>query len=288
MTAITPKKWHFLLIVAEVLVFGLTVGAAAYFGQKNQWWRFTEAVSIATIIYALLLYGKSEPILSRLQSLEHVQFQLAERFSEYGLEDFYNIQNPVEQDSRNEETRGVIDRGHVFSLLSLTGTSYIDPALKRHWDHLKQKLGAGSQFRVLLLDPFGPEAEVRDRLNGVLTRQDSKLRLDLLVDLHNRYPNIAIRFSRANIYCALFFSETEMVYDPYHLGKVEDRIENYFMAFKMRDNPDARHSYYRILAQHFENLWVASDSLEVFLRKHEQQLTGAAVSKMVVKPRFES
>jgi hypothetical protein len=79
-----------------------------------------------------------------------------------------------------------------------------------------------------------------------------------------------------------------MVYDPYHLGKVEDRIENYFMAFKMRDTPVARHSYYRILAQHFENLWVASDSLEVFLRKHEQHLAGAAVSKMQVKPRFES
>src|SRR5438093_2043153 len=127
--------------------------------------------------------------------------------------DLYNMQNAAEQEARNRDTRDVIARGTHFSLLSLTAASYIDPGVKRHWDALKPKLQGGCFFRLLLLNPFCHEAQVRDQVNAVPTRYDSKFRLDLIIELYNRYPNVSVKFASMNIYGALFFTHDEMFYD---------------------------------------------------------------------------
>jgi len=79
-----------------------------------------------------------------------------------------------------------------------------------------------------------------------------------------------------------------MMYDPYHLGKVEDRIENYFMAIKFINRTDLapRHSYYKILERHFEFLWDTSEDIEVFFRKYELQLESAFRNKPPLKSRY--
>src|SRR3712207_6847352 len=55
---------------------------------------------------------------------------------------------------------------------------------------------------------------------------------------------------------SVFYSDDEMVYDPYHLGAVGDRLENTFFALQLspthgRTGP----SYFDQLRSHFEFLW---------------------------------
>lgn len=119
-----------------------------------------------------------------------------------------------------------------------------------------------------MLNPFSKEKLVRDKLNGIMTPSDPKFRLDLLVNAYNQYPAIKIRITNYNIYCSLFFSEKDLIFDPYHLGKVGDRIENNFFALKLTNSTESG-DYYKILKKHFEYLWSNSVEFEVFLKKHK-------------------
>lgn len=49
-----------------------------------------------------------------------------------------------------------------------------------------------------------------------------------------------------------------MIYDPYHLGKIGDRIENNFIALEFKNDNEN----YNILKNHFNNSWSLSKSIE--------------------------
>ena len=56
----------------------------------------------------------------------------------------------------------------------------------------------------------------------------------------------------------MFFTDKYMIYDPYHLGKVGDRIENNFIAIEFEsDNQN-----YNILKSHFNNSWSLSKGFD--------------------------
>lgn len=272
------RRIHQSTFIAEILLFVLSVGALAYLAQNSLWLPFAVVLVICLGLFVALQVIKSRPINNVLLALEAKEFRLAKRTDEAGVLDFYYMQDPNQQHERNEATRQIIEKGTSFSLLSLTAASYVDPSIKRHWDFLKPKIDAGYPFRLLLMNPFCPEKEVRDRLNGLSERYDSKFRGELIVGLYNRYPNVSVRFTSNSIYCATFFNDDEMIYDPYHLGKVGDRIENYFFALRVRKLEEGRYpsaySPYNILKQHFEFLWFTSDDLETFVRKYAKELEG--------------
>ena len=282
------RKIKLIVIAMQLLMFAVPLGLVTYFSETHNWFWFGLLVFVSVVIFVGLQVVQAKPTLEYLKKLEASEFRLRMRFDEYGIADMYNMQSMTEMNERNSENAGIITRGNRFSLLSLSAASYIDPGLRRHWDSLKAKLETGSPLRLLILNPFCAEREVRDRLNNISTQYDSKFRPDLLVALYNRFPNVSIRFTSHNIYCAVFFSETEMMYDPYHLGKVEDRIENYFIAIKFINRTDLapRHSYYKILERHFEFLWDTSEDIEVFFRKYELQLESAFRNKPPLKSRY--
>lgn len=86
--------------------------------------------------------------MEKLDRYEKKEFRLSGRLEAFGVEDFFNMQIHSEQDERNDITRDIIGEGHVFSLLSLTATSFIDPSLRRHWDGLNTKLAEGAPFHL--------------------------------------------------------------------------------------------------------------------------------------------
>lgn len=199
------------------------------------------------------------------------------RAFDYGIQALFNMQETQEMHIRNQITIEIINRGTQFSLLTETGASYIDPSLRRHWDFLKEKLEQGTQFRFLLIDPFCDAKKLRNRLNGVTNHIDPKYRLDLVRKLCEKYSNVELRFTDQT-YCALFFSESEMVYDPYHLGTLADRLENYSFAIHIKKVELTQPSfpYYAFFQSHFERLWEDAMKLSEFMKTYEFNLKGTA------------
>ncbi len=282
------RKVQYTIKILEIVLFAIPVGAASYFSEMHQWGTFFIIVISCTILFIFLQIIQSNRVLSIIKQREERQFKLEIRFKEYGLADLYNIHNVSERYERNEATREIIHQGSRLSLLSLSAASYIDPGVKRHWDYLKPKLEDGVPFRLLLLNPFCVEKEVRDRLNSISTQYDSKFRLDLIIRLYNRYPNVSVRLTSYNIYCALFFSEADMIYDPYHLGRVEDRIENYFLAFRIKNQKvaDIGHSYFSVLKRHYEFLWETGDDIESFMIEYREQIASTPFKDIPIRRRY--
>lgn len=287
------KKFYYVVVILEIILFALSVGALAYFAQVNQWSVFAGLLLLCIAIFAALQYSRTRPVLDKLRILDKEQHIWAEKARDVGIVACYNMQSPAQQHERNEATAQIINKGNVFALLALSATSYIDPGTKRHWDVLRPKLEQGAPFRLLIMNPFCNEKRVRDSLNYGPISFDPRFRLDILVSLYNRYRNVDIRIVSHNIYCTLFFSEEEMIYDPYHLGKVGDRLENNFFAFRLRDiSIDTPHSatcgYFNLLKNHFEYLWLNADSFELFLKAYAEELKSSQYKPTPINSRIQT
>jgi hypothetical protein len=272
------RELHRGVAIIEIVIFALTTGALSYYGNLHAWTTFWAVLILSLLLYSLLQVQKWRPYDTYLRRRERQEFKFVTRLSEYGIVDIFNMQSRAEQFERNELTRSLIRQSRVFALCSLSAASYVDPAVHRHWDDLRRKLESGAPFRLLIQDPLGPEKRVRDQLNSTALGGDSKLSIERLIVLYESYQNVAVRFSRGNIYAALFFADDNLIYDPYHLGKVEDRIENYFLAMHIKDGktataePDGGHSYFQILKAHFEVLWNSGVELEAYVLENASVL----------------
>ncbi len=161
------------------------------------------------------------------------------------------------KNNRNQEIAKSIDNSNEMYLLAETGKSYLDIATDRHWKNVKNKLNNGTHFRVLLINPYSENKQIRNRLNNIMAEMDRKLDLENLKKINDKYENLEIRFTD-QIYCSLFFTDKYMIYDPYHLGKTGDRIENNFIAIELKNDNEN----YNILKSHFNNSWSLSKSIE--------------------------
>jgi hypothetical protein len=265
----------------ELTLFALSLGALTYLSQTERWTWFAILFAVCVVLFAIDQRLSYRPVDEQLDELERRQYRLKRRFEEFGLVDVFNMQVPEQQDERNRATRDILTSGNTFALLTNTAASYIDPNLHRHWNPLRARLEQGATLRLLLLSPFSPEKRLRDELNAVGPPPDSKLSLAALISLHNDYPTAHVRFSPHAIYSAVFFSESDMIWDPYHLGKVGDRIENHFIALQLRRSRVAPGTpYFEILRSHFEALWARSEDIETFLANHSNALLGTAAQQL--------
>ncbi|MCP4130336.1 MAG: hypothetical protein GY754_05095 [bacterium] len=207
------------MMVIEIILYIISIGIVAYFAEKQYWTMFIISISICLILFIIIKIFKSKPFNEKINSLIKKEFKFSSKFLEYGIQNFYNMQNE-EMHERNLKNIEIIKNGNKFSLLAESGNSYINPSARRHWDEIKLKLDKEISLKLLLVNPFCESKRIRDEVNGVTTILDPKLRLDLIESLHNNYPNVEIKFTD-EIYCTLFFSDHEMIYDPYHLGIVK-------------------------------------------------------------------
>jgi len=261
-----------LACVGELILFVLSVGAVSYCSEKQEWGLFVVFVAICLGIFALLKYFEREPSIQRLREMEKKEFYFTHRFASWGLSDIFNMQDNKEMQKRNIVNLEMIDRGNVFSLLAESGASYLDPAIRRHWDTLKSKLESGLTLRILLVNPFSPAKQVRNTRNNVHSAIDPKLRLDLIGSVVRQYENVEVRFTD-EVYSSLFITDTEIIYDPYHLGKAADRIENYFIAIHIqKTDGNERRDFYHLLKDHFEFLWNSGLRLSDFVDRYAKEL----------------
>lgn len=240
--------------------------------QNNRWRPFFILFSISLLLFIALQLIEFRPIAKFFKKLESKEFLHVSGFDKYGIERIFNMCDFDELADRNREIAEILARGTSFSLLGETGNSYFDPSARRHWDYLKPKLEAGFTFRLLLINPLCPSKQLRNKINDVNTHLDPKLKLDHIIMLSRRYPNLEIKFTDET-YCSLFFSESDLFYDPYHLGKIADRLENYFIAVHVKNTSAIKGNkdYYAMLTNHFETLWKLAITLDEFQDRHYPQ-----------------
>jgi hypothetical protein len=253
----------------EFIIFGLSVGASGYTAQKQEWGLFCIFVLLSLLFLALLKYLESAPVAQKLAALRRRENQLATRFDDWGIKDVFNMQDNQEMHRRNIANTEMIRNGQTFSLLAESGASYLDPSVRRHWDMLKGRLEADYHLRLLIVDPFCDAKALRNRRNAIDGPLDPKLKLEVLVGVIKRYPVIELRFT-SEPYCSLFITEHELMYDPYHLGKRGDRIENYFLAFQV--TRQGRPSVYDVLKNHFDFLWDQGQPAIAWFTRHKDEL----------------
>lgn len=274
---ILSRKILIFIWIGELCLFVLSVGAVSYCAGKQEWGLFSIFVLICLVLFAGLKYLQSEPILTRLKKLEQKEFSLANRFANWGIRSIFNMQDNKELQERNIANLEMIERGNIFSLMAESGASYIDPSIRRHWDALKIKIDQGFSFRILLLEPFCSSKKIRNDRNQVRSSIDPKLKLEAIATICKSYDNVEVRFTNEP-YCSLFFTDNEMIYDPYHLGQAGERIENYFLAIMFERKDGNKRNFYNLLKDHFDYLWSNGIRMNDFIRKYNTELSTDIIS----------
>jgi len=236
----------------EIILFGLSVVVINFLLSKSLYW-WVLITSIVIILLEIYIKNKEyNPIIKLAITREHKNKEI----ERYGITNHYFMEDFESKNKRNSETAKAIDEANEMFLLAETGKSYLDIPTDRHWKNIRERLHRGVHFKVLLIDPNCTNKQVRNSLNNT-DGIDRKLDIEGLVTLNNKYENLEIRFTD-QVYCSLFFTDKYMIYDPYHLGKISDRIENNFIALEFkRDNRN-----YNILKSHFDNCWKLSKLFE--------------------------
>lgn len=256
-------------LAIEYLLFIITLGLSTYFAETQKWTYFVITLIVFALLEGIIKIKSFSPIEKYLKKREEEEFKLSSAFNEYGMSNIFLMDrkdglNGI--DVRNNTIQSAIDNGNEFNLLAETGKSYIDDSVRKHWDHLKPKLDSGLKMKILIVNPFADGKIARNKLNNVKGAVDPKLNLQRLDYLNKKYENLSIKFTN-DIYCSVFFTDNYLIYDPYHLGKSENRLENYFFAFDFKSN-----SYgYRILKNHFETSWENAMTFEEFKVKYDPE-----------------
>lgn len=201
----------------------------------------------------------------------------------YGVREYFNMQSAKDQALRNEMTQKEIQRAQHLWLCANSGASFLDPAIYRHWQFVERQLNAGTEFRIVLLDPYSGEKAFRNQINVSGEQLDSKVNVANLIKLHNTYPGLEIRFAKHGMHATVFATENCVFFDPYQVGVVGDRIENRSFALRIEPTQPAEGvGLYRLLKSHFETLWRTSTAFSEWIEEAKDKLPAGLP---ILKPR---
>jgi hypothetical protein len=231
--------------ISEIILFSISVVVINILTSEKLYWWVVIAAIITLFLEIFIKNKEFNPLIKLAAKREKKIIQIENN----GITNHYFMNITESKNIRNSETAKAIDESNEMYLVAESGKSYLDIPTDRHWKNIKAKLNTGVHFRVLLINPHCDNKKIRNKLNNV-EEIDRKLDINNLKSLNNSYENLEIRFTD-QVYCSLFFTDKYMIYDPYHLGKTNDRIENNFIAIEFKtDNPN-----YNILKSHFNNCW---------------------------------
>lgn len=247
------KKFYNFNKILEICLFGISVFLVTFLSNERRYWwlAFTSA-----LIMALEIILKNKEYNFILLQAKRREKKIKE-LEDNGVTNHYFMRDPRSRSERNSRIIEAIDQANELYLLAETGNSYLDIATDRHWKSIKAKLDRGIPFRVLLVDPYSENKKVRNRMNNISGETDRKLDMKNLEAINKKYENLEIRFTN-QIYCSLFITDKYIIYDPYHLGKTGDRIENNFLGLEFKND----NSSYNTLKSHFNNSWTLSKSFD--------------------------
>lgn len=278
------KRNRLLLAGGELLIFAITI-LTAYFSQNSNWKVFFPLSLLALVIYSVLKAFDTWPVLQEIMVREDLSGRIAGSGIRRGLVDFFDMQNPDDQERRNRVTREVIAQSEIMWLCANSGASYLDPGVYRHWPSIEERLKAGVEFRVVLLDPFSAEKGFRNNHNSGGDAFDSKININNIIKLYNKYSNLDVRFVRYGMHVTVFATSNALFLDPYQVAEIDGRIENRSFCLQAIPLEDASEvGIYRIFKSHLRTLWASGLSLEDWLERSGKNKL-ALVSNIEIKPR---
>lgn len=246
MKTVQRYKW---LGVSDVVFFILTNGILVYLGNTSKWIAFGIVLFICIAIYILLKIVEFKPVKDYFEKAEQHEFHFTSRMEPFGIEDIYNLSERGDNNRRIEHIRHLLAHASKIKYLGLTGFILINKDVKILYDDLVSFLDGGGEIYLMLLSPVSEEKNVRNQVH----HNDPRYDLSHLNELKEKYnEQVKIRFTDRGIYCSLVFSDTEMFYDPYHLGKDSKSIKNRFFSLRLSKKDG---SYYHVLASHYDTLW---------------------------------
>ncbi|MGE7121752.1 hypothetical protein ACQKIC_16160 [Peribacillus sp. NPDC046944] len=246
------SKFYLTNTTLEIILFTLAALVLNIF-LGNDMFKSAVATAIIAIILEIILKVKGiNPLLKKAKKVE----TLYENLEKNGVNNIYFMYDRNSKKERNENTQIAISEASYMYLLAETGRSYIDASTDRHWKEVKTQLDKSTSFKVLLIHPECENKIVRNNLNNS-TGVDRKLNFEDLKVLVSKYETLEIRFTD-QVYNTLFFTNDYMIYDPYHLGKTSERLENNFVAIEF----DSASSNYKTMKSHFDYCWNNSKSIE--------------------------
>jgi hypothetical protein len=265
-------RTHWLLVVIEILLPSAAV-VTAYLSQVGNWLWFTAISIFSILLYAIVKILDAFPQAKELVARDDVASKIAMSALPYGITQYFNMQSAKDQALRNKITQQAIENGKSLWLCANSGASYLDPSIYRHWSFIEKRLKSGVEFRVVILNPMSAEKGFRNQLNVNGEQFDSKVNVANLIKLHNTYPTLEIRFVRYGMHATVFATESCLFFDPYHVGLVEERIENRSFCLRIEPaTPEEGVGLYRLFKSHFDTLWRAGVSLEEWAIELKERL----------------
>lgn len=265
-------KIHWSFTVAEITTFILTI-VAVYLSENSEWEWFIYVAIASVLLYIAVKFFEAYPVAKELLVREDFAAKIANSAVKYGVEQYFNMQDPESQSSRNVSTQDAIKSARQLWLCANSGASYIDPALYRHWPFIEKKLKEGVEFRVVLLDPYSQEKKFRNTINVGGEQFDSKINLANIIKQYNQYPNLEIAFARHGMHATVFATDECLFFDPYQVGVVGDRIENRSFSIRVvHSEPADGVGLYRLFKSHFDTLWRSSIELSDWLKEVSEKL----------------
>ena len=231
-------------------------------------------VAIASVfLYILIKFFEAYPAAKELLIREDFAAKIANSAVNYGVEQYFNMQDAESQSERNVSTQNAIKSAQHLYLCANSGASYIDPSIYRHWPFIEKKLKEGVGFRMVLLDPYSQEKKFRNKINVGGEQFDSKFNLANIIKLYNQYPNLEISFSKHGMHATVFATDECLFFDPYQVGVVGDRIENRSFSLRIvHSEPVEGVGLYRLFKSHFDTLWRSSIELSEWLKEVSEKL----------------
>ncbi|MFV9832169.1 MULTISPECIES: hypothetical protein [Bacillus subtilis group] len=246
------RKLYLSNTILEIILFALAALVLNIF-LGNDMFKSAVATALIAIILEIILKVKGiNPLLKKAKKIEI----LYDNMKKNGIKNIYFMYDRNSKKERNEKTQVAISKASYMYLLAETGRSYIDASTDRHWKEVKNQLDKSTSFKVLLINPECENKIVRNKLNNS-NGVDRKLNFEELKALVSKYETLEIRFTD-QVYNTLFFTNDYMIYDPYHLGKTSERLENNFVAIEF----DSGSNNYKTMKSHFDYCWKNSKSIE--------------------------
>jgi hypothetical protein len=262
---------HGTLIACELVLFLVAV-ITAYLSQNNKWSMFFGLSIFSFVIYAAIKIVNALPEFKELLVREDLAAKIASSAIPQGIVNYFDMQKSSDQDQRNKATQTEIENATSLWLCANSGASYLDPGVYRHWSTVEKRLKDGVEFRVVLLDPFSAEKGYRNKLNVDGEQFDSKMNLPGLIKLYNAYSTLDVRFVRYGMHATVFATPTTMFIDPYHVGVIDNRIENRSICLQVNPiTPNEGVSLYRLFKSHFDTLWRSGISFEEWIEASNKE-----------------
>lgn len=139
-------KIHWSFTVAEITIFILTI-VSVYLSQNSEWEWFLYVAIASVLLFIAIKFFEAYPVAKELLIREDFAAKIANSAVKYGVEQYFNMQDPESQSSRNVSTQDAIKSARQLWLCANSGASYIDPALYRHWPFIEKKLEEGGRVQ---------------------------------------------------------------------------------------------------------------------------------------------